>query len=140
MTPLELAQYEIQQLKSRLEDAEDALAEAMRELRGQRDAMQYDYIRAAYNFTPTETRFVEAFYARDRVLSVWMLMDLLYGERGADHEPETKIVQVFICKIRRKMGFDAIRNVWGRGYELTESGRAALTARIEAIKARRVAA
>lgn len=137
MTPLEL---ENQQLRERLEAAELALAQAQRELQGRRDLLQYDYIRSAYNFTPTETRLVQALYESDRVLSVCGVMDLLYGERGADQEPETKIVQVFVCKIRRKMGFDAIRNVWGRGYGLTEAGRDALDMRIERLKARRVAA
>ena len=40
-------------------------------------------------------------------------------------EPEAKIVDVFICKLRRKLsdasgGKDYIETVWGRGYTLRE--------------------
>ncbi|MFW5680331.1 MAG: response regulator transcription factor CtrA [Pseudomonadota bacterium] len=51
-----------------------------------------------------------------------MFLDHLYG--GMD-EPELKIIDVFICKLRRKIG-DAnggihyIETVWGRGYVLKD--------------------
>ena len=40
-------------------------------------------------------------------------------------EPELKIIDVFICKLRRKLadasgGKDYIETVWGRGYVLRE--------------------
>jgi two-component system cell cycle response regulator CtrA len=40
-------------------------------------------------------------------------------------EPEAKIIDVFICKLRRKLadasgGLDYIETVWGRGYTLRE--------------------
>jgi DNA-binding response OmpR family regulator len=46
----------------------------------------------------------------------------LYG--GMD-EPEIKIIDVFICKLRKKLanasdGKDYIETVWGRGYVLRE--------------------
>ncbi len=46
----------------------------------------------------------------------------LYG--GMD-EPEIKIVDVFICKLRKKLanasnGKDYIETIWGRGYLLRE--------------------
>lgn len=51
-----------------------------------------------------------------------MFLNHLYG--GID-EPELKIVDVFICKLRRKLaecmdGDDCIETVWGRGYVLRE--------------------
>lgn len=47
----------------------------------------------------------------------------LYG--GLDDEPEAKIIDVFICKLRKKLanasgGQDYIDTVWGRGYALRE--------------------
>ena len=47
----------------------------------------------------------------------------LYG--GANDEPEAKIIDVFICKLRKKLanasgGLDYIETVWGRGYALRE--------------------
>jgi two-component system, cell cycle response regulator CtrA len=51
-----------------------------------------------------------------------MLLNQLYG--GMD-EPEIKIIDVFICKIRKNLarasnGKDYIETVWGRGYLLRE--------------------
>jgi two-component system, cell cycle response regulator CtrA len=52
-----------------------------------------------------------------------MFLNHLYG--GMD-EPEIKIIDVFICKLRKKLadasnGKDYIETVWGRGYVLRES-------------------
>jgi hypothetical protein len=49
-------------------------------------------------------------------------IEQLYG--GMD-EPEIKIIDVFMCKIRRKLavasgGKDYIETVWGRGYLLRD--------------------
>ena len=51
-----------------------------------------------------------------------MFLSQLYG--GMD-EPEIKIIDVFMCKIRRKLavasgGKDYIETVWGRGYLLRD--------------------
>jgi two-component system cell cycle response regulator CtrA len=51
-----------------------------------------------------------------------MFLNQLYG--GMD-EPEMKIIDVFICKLRKKLaaasnGKDYIETVWGRGYQLRE--------------------
>ena len=52
-----------------------------------------------------------------------MFLNHLYG--GMD-EPELKIIDVFICKLRKKLaaatGANYIETVWGRGYVLRESG------------------
>lgn len=52
-----------------------------------------------------------------------MFLNHLYG--GID-EPELKIIDVFICKLRRKLaealdGEDCIETVWGRGYVLRDA-------------------
>ncbi|MCB1885481.1 MAG: response regulator transcription factor [Geminicoccaceae bacterium] len=64
---------------------------------------------------------------RGRALTKEMFLDHLYG--GMD-EPEQKIIDVFICKLRRKItkltdDFDAIETVWGHGYKLREPAGAA---------------
>jgi two-component system, cell cycle response regulator CtrA len=51
-----------------------------------------------------------------------MFLNQLYG--GMD-EPAMKIIDVFICKLRKKLaaasnGKDYIETVWGRGYQLRE--------------------
>jgi two-component system cell cycle response regulator CtrA len=52
-----------------------------------------------------------------------MFLNHLYG--GMD-EPELKIIDVFICKLRKKLslacgGANYIETVWGRGYVLRDS-------------------
>ncbi len=51
-----------------------------------------------------------------------MLLNHIYG--GMD-EPEAKIIDVFICKLRRKlanasMGQNHIETIWGRGYVMRD--------------------
>lgn len=41
------------------------------------------------------------------------ILNHIYG--GLD-EPEIKIIDVFICKLRKKLPLDLIQTVWGRGY------------------------
>lgn len=53
-----------------------------------------------------------------------MFMSHLYG--GMD-EPDTKIIDVFICKLRKKLtegtgGQNHIETVWGRGYAMRDLG------------------
>ena len=55
-----------------------------------------------------------------------MFLSHLYG--GLD-EPEVKIIDVFICKLRKKLanasgGKDYIETVWGRGYVMREQAEA----------------
>ena len=51
-----------------------------------------------------------------------VILNQLYG--GMD-EPNEKIIDVFVCKLRKKLGLDTdaqdyIKTVWGRGYELRD--------------------
>ncbi len=59
-----------------------------------------------------------------------MFLNHLYG--GMD-EPEVKIIDVFICKLRKKIedmtdGDNYIETVWGRGYVLRDPAEAAVPA------------
>ncbi|MDE3123104.1 MAG: response regulator transcription factor, partial [Paracoccaceae bacterium] len=61
-----------------------------------------------------------------------MFLNHLYG--GMD-EPELKIIDVFICKLRKKLaeatgGENYIETVWGRGYVLRESQAADIPRRL----------
>jgi two-component system, cell cycle response regulator CtrA len=52
-----------------------------------------------------------------------MFLNHLYG--GLDREPKLKIIDVFICKLRKKLqaatgGQHYIETVWGRGYVLRD--------------------
>jgi two-component system cell cycle response regulator CtrA len=62
------------------------------------------------------------------VLTKEMFLNHLYG--GMD-EPEMKIIDVFICKLRKKLaqagGDDLIGTVWGRGYMIREPAEPSFT-------------
>jgi len=58
-----------------------------------------------------------------------MFLNQLYC--GLDDEPEAKIIDVFICKLRKKLanasgGQDYIETIWGRGYTLREPTKQAI--------------
>ncbi|MCS6853939.1 MAG: response regulator transcription factor [Elioraea sp.] len=80
---------------------------------------------------------------RGMVLSKEAFLNHLYG--GMD-EPEIKIIDVFVCKLRKKLaeatGEQLIGTVWGRGYVLREPSQqsGAGPARVEAERAQTVAA
>lgn len=75
--------------------------------------------------TPSEGRLLSALAMEpERVLSKADLMDRLYG--GED-EPEQKIVDVLVCKLRAKLlemngGLDVVETNWGRGYRFVQQG------------------
>ena len=54
-------------------------------------------------------------------LSKEMILNQLYG---GTYEPGQKVIDVFICRIRKKLqaitGDDPIKTVWGRGYMLAD--------------------
>ncbi len=62
-----------------------------------------------------------------------MFLNHLYG--GID-EPELKIIDVFVCKLRKKLADEAggesyIETVWGRGYVLKDPARSGAEAGVE---------
>jgi len=71
--------------------------------------------------TPKEYSILELLCQRQGVvLSKEAFLDHLYAGRD---EPETKIIDVFVCKLRKKLteasgGKNYIETVWGRGYML----------------------
>jgi two-component system cell cycle response regulator CtrA len=75
------------------------------------------------NLTRKEYQMLELLVLRKGVtLTKEMFLNHLYG--GVD-EPEMKIIDVFICKLRKKLsaacaGPSVIETVWGRGYLLRE--------------------
>ncbi len=78
---------------------------------------------ARVHLTGKEYQLLELLALRKgTTLTKEMFLNHLYG--GMD-EPEIKIIDVFICKLRKKLanasnGKDYIETVWGRGYVLRE--------------------
>lgn len=73
--------------------------------------------------TPKEYAIVELLSLRKgTVLTKMVMLDHLY--RGMD-EPTLKIIDVFVCKLRKKLalatgGHHYIETVWGRGYVMRD--------------------
>lgn len=79
----------------------------------------------ALGLTATEARLVgllvkHGSVTKDRIMSA------LYGLRSDVEEPDIKIVDVLVCKARRKLaGFGIkIGTIWGQGYSMDEASRA----------------
>src|SRR6478735_549462 len=78
---------------------------------------------SAVHLTGKEYQMLEILSLRKgTTLTKEMFLNQLYG--GMD-EPEVKIIDVFVCKLRKKLanasgGLDYIETVWGRGYMLSE--------------------
>jgi len=83
------------------------------------------------NLTTTEYRILEHLSLRKGTpLTKEMILNQLYG--GID-EPANKIIDVFICKLRKKLalasaGKNYIETVWGRGYALRQTSEDELEA------------
>ena len=87
------------------------------------DAKTVDVGGAPVHLTGKEYQMLELLSLRKgTTLTKEMFLNHLYG--GMD-EPELKIIDVFICKLRKKLseatgGDSYIETVWGRGYVLRE--------------------
>ena len=87
------------------------------------DAKTVDVAGQSVHLTGKEYQMLELLSLRKgTTLTKEMFLNHLYG--GMD-EPELKIIDVFICKLRKKLsmatdGENYIETVWGRGYVLRE--------------------
>ncbi len=87
------------------------------------DAKTVDVENKTVHLTGKEYQMLELLSLRKgTTLTKEMFLNHLYG--GMD-EPELKIIEVFICKLRKKLseatgGNNYIETVWGRGYVLRD--------------------
>jgi DNA-binding response OmpR family regulator len=75
---------------------------------------------AGCGLTRLEARLMRCLHDHiGRIVPKTVAMDALYFDRPHD-EPGIKIVDILVCKIRRKIagGAHGIETVWGRGYRL----------------------
>jgi two-component system, cell cycle response regulator CtrA len=95
------------------------------------DAKKVEINGIPVHLTRKEYQMLELFSLRKgTTLTKEMFLNHLYG--GMD-EPEPKIIDVFICKLRKKLagasgGDEFIETVWARGYVLIEPTELARTA------------
>lgn len=75
----------------------------------------------SFRLTPCEASVFGALMKRE-LMTKETAMAAIYRDLGRD-EAEIKIVDVFVCKMRKKLkAFDiVIETVWGQGYRMTPS-------------------
>lgn len=108
-----------------------ALEERVIELEGQVEKLtsailgQAPMAFMALGLTPHETGILGALMARPETRTKSQLMDALYGLRMTDEEPDQKIIDVFVCRLRRKLKPFGIKieTAWGQGYRLSAEDR-----------------
>ena len=94
------------------------------------DAKTVEVANQRVHLTGKEYQMLELLSLRKgTTLTKEMFLNHLYG--GMD-EPELKIIDVFICKLRKKLataaeGKNFIETVWGRGYVLRDPSEGAQT-------------
>ena len=99
------------------------------------EAQRADIAGKVVRLTKKEFQILELLALRKgSTITKEMLLNHLYG--GMD-EPVPKIIDVFLCKVRRKLaarsgGKDYIETVWGRGYMLRDPASIALAGRTPA--------
>lgn len=101
-----------------LEQENEVLRERVRQLEEELapDTVTIDPV---WRLTRHEARIFAALAARD-VLTKNALMIALYPDRLDADLPEIKIIDVFVCKMRKKLApfHIEISTVWGQGYSL----------------------
>lgn len=78
-----------------------------------------------FGLSDHEGRMLGALMSRE-ILSKPQLLDVLYGHKPVDDEPEIKIIDVYVCKTRAKLkrfGVE-ISTKWGGGYYMTKDAKA----------------
>ncbi len=110
-------------LAARVEQLTNEVNFYKRELGMIRDAERVGLMKTRHRLTTQEAAVCDVLLGKTpgRVVEKSALFEAAWGERA--YHLEIKILDVFICKIRAKIGKDAIETIWGTGYRLTAAGR-----------------
>lgn len=116
------------------QDMKDELAFYKRELGLVRGQDAEARLSTAYGLTIHEAGVLALLYRRRAIVPKGQVWDALYS--NGQSEPDLKIIDVWICKLRLKLGKDAIKTTWGQGYRLTPEALAICDAIISGQHAR----
>ena len=108
-----------------LEKENEALRARLRDM--EKEYGFTDPVPLAFDLTANEAKVMSLLLVRDFATRAQM-MSAIMANRGADADrmPEMKIIDVFVCKIRKKVkpyGIE-ITSLWGRGYRLSPEMKA----------------
>jgi DNA-binding response OmpR family regulator len=103
------------------EDLAERVAYLESELALREDADELRKLRVAFGVRPSAARLIRAlFNAKGRPVTRWQLLEQIPG----NEDRNLKIIDVYVCHLRKVFGREGIENIWGQGYRL--SGEAAL--------------
>lgn len=113
-------------LAARVEELTHERDHYKRELGMIRDAERVLNMKTRLGLTTQEAAVFDVLLSRPAGGSVEKnaLFEAAWGDRAFD--VHIKILDVYICKIRQKLGDDVIETIWGTGYRLTNKGRQVL--------------
>ncbi len=115
---------DIDGLKARIIDLEFQVMCLRSEILGK---TEFDDLPREWGLTLKEDQIFRTILSATGVATRDRILTALYFDRG-DAEPNQKILDVFICKLRKKLEpFQIkIRTVWGRGWEIDAEVKAQL--------------
>lgn len=86
-----------------------------------------DPVPFAFGLTASEAKIMSLLVSRDFASRAQMMTAVMADRHAdADGQPEMKIIDVYVCKIRKKVapfGIE-ITSLWGRGYRLSPEMKA----------------
>jgi DNA-binding response OmpR family regulator len=114
----------------RIAELQEEVAYLKAELGLVEDREKVDRLRAAYGLSPGSARLLLALYAAKGALrTTYQLLDAIPPVSGSDRD--VSLVSVWVCHLRRAMGRDVVKNSFGLGYRVTETGMEQVRAVIE---------
>lgn len=123
MTPQALTAVENMKLRERIRELEIEISEVRKELVATRRNDETAKIAVAFGLTMQEAALLHVLYLANGLLPVHVISHRLPAVGVVAEEREPKIVDVVICKVRRKLGDDIIKTVFRQGRRLSDEGR-----------------
>lgn len=107
------------------EELEDEVAFLRSEMGLSSSGTAVQLLRSGFGMDSGSARAVAALYsARGRVLTYFQIAEAMASEA----EGIKRLVSVFVCRARGKLGRDAVETAWGVGYRLSPVGIAKIDA------------
>lgn len=110
------------QLRGKQEEVDEALRQAAQGPAGDEASMRAWRLRTVLGLSPMQVVMMELLLSRESVSKEQFFNALYYG-RAEQDQPDIKIIDVQMCKIRRCVrhwtkGGDGVYTIWGYGYTL----------------------
>lgn len=120
---------------ARCEELEEEVAFLKSELGLRSSADELRRLKAAFDLTPQEARIVLAMARAKGKPVMRVQLEELINERSHKDECAYNLPSVYVAKIRRKLGKEAVITAWGSGYSLSPEALERVRAVLETARA-----